>query len=80
MLDGAPASGTSQQSQYHGWICGWWGRSWPGWKARAGTGLCKPTGNLLSGCSKRQEAGHGLSPSSSLQLNIDKGGLFLRDG
>lgn len=44
------------------------------------TGLCKPTGNLLGGRLKQQEDGYGLSPSGSLQLNIDKGGLFLRDG
>lgn len=59
---------------------GWWGRSRSGWKTRAGTRPCKPTGNLLSTRSKQQEAGHGLSPSGSLQLNINKGGLFLRDG
>lgn len=48
-------------------------------KSDLGQGCAKPTGSLLSW--KQQEAGHGLSPRrGSLQLNIDKGGLFLRDG
>lgn len=48
-------------------------------KPDLGQGCAKPTGSLLSW--KQQEAGHGLSPRrGSLQLNIDKGGLFLRDG